>query len=132
MPPYNNLQGMVDKLPRNFSEVHIDEDCRGVTGFHDNALFFNCKFNNLKGLTLKNCDLNQSSFEVDNIKDALGFTVTLDCFSFNGVKLSPELFDLYLLMLCMTENNDEKREAVKQVIGKEKAERMLKLLRRIE
>ncbi len=123
---------MVHHLPRQFSEINIDKDCREVTGFHDNALFFNCKFNKINGLTLKNCDLNQSEFDITNIKDALGFTVTMDCFSFNGVKISPELFDLYLLLLCQTEGNDAKREAVKTIIGKEKADRMLKLLRRIE
>lgn len=120
------------QLSRTFSEINIDKDCRDTIGFHDNALFFNCKFNNIKGLTLKNCDLNQSSFEVEDIKDALGFTVTLDCFSFNGVKLSPELFDLYLLLLCQTQGNELKIEAVKKIIGKRKAEKMLKLLRRIE
>lgn len=123
---------MVVQLPRQFSKIHIDEDCNGISGCHDNALFFNCKFGNIKGLTLKNCDLNQSTFDVKTFKDALGVTITLDCFSFNGVKLSPELFEMYLLLLCMTEGNDEKREAVKSIIGKEKAEKMLKLLRRIE
>lgn len=129
---YIRLLGVVQHLSRNFSEIHIDEDCRGVKGLHDNALFFNCKFNKLNELTLKNCDLNQSSFEVESIKDALGFTVTLDCFSFNGVKLSPELFDLYLLLLCQTKGNEDKVEAVKSIIGKDKAERLLRYLRQVE
>lgn len=122
---------MVHQLAlRNFNEIHIDEDCSKVTGNHENGLFFNCKFNDINGLTLKNCDLNQSSFDIDDIKKALGFTVTMDCFSFFGVTLSPTLFDLYLLLLCQTVGNDDKKEALKQIIGKDKAERMLKVLRR--
>ena len=112
--------------------MHIDEDCKAVTGEHDNGLFFNCKFDNLNGLTLRNCDLNQSQFVTTDIRKAMGFTVTMNCFSFGGVELSPQLFDLYLLLLCQTRGNDEKREQLLDIIGRDKAERLLSIMKRSE
>lgn len=111
---------------RNFNTSHIDEDCSGVTGFHENELFFNCGFTNLRGLTLKDCDLNKSYFNPQKIQEALGFTVTLDCHSFADVELNPLAFDLIICLLLKTKGNTEKRKKLVDVIGKE---RLLQLLR---
>lgn len=119
-------------MSRQFSAVHIDEDCTALEGEHDNALFFNCKFKNLKGVTLRNCDLSTSQFVTDDVRDALNFTVTLNCHSFRDVELSETLFDLYLLMLCKSAGNDDKRDKLLDVIGRDRAERWLTLLKRIE
>lgn len=117
---------------RQFSELHIDEDCRDLTGQHENGLFFNCKFEKLNGLTLKDCDLNRSQFVTETLRDALGLTLTLDCFSFKGVELSPLLFDLLLLMLHISAGNDEKRERLLDVIGQHRAAQLLRIIEGLE
>lgn len=127
----SNLNIMPESL-RQFSEQHIDENCGKVSGYHDNELFFNCKFRNVSGLTLKNCDLNASTFDVRSVADALGFTLTLNCYSFRDVEYSQLLFDLMLTLLTMTKGNDAKREALKTIIGSEKYATFSRLLKRLE
>lgn len=113
---------------REFSDKHIDEDCRGMSGTHENELFFNCVFDRLQNLSLINCDLNQSKFKTSSIKDAMGFAMTLDCFSFRGVEYSPILFDLLLLLMTLTTGNDEKRRQIVEILGKDRYESMKRLL----
>lgn len=115
-----------------FTEEHIFEDCRDLTGVHENGLFFGCEFDKLNGLTLKDCDLNRSNFKTDSVRDALGFTLSLSCMSFRNVTFSPLLFDLMLSLLCMSAGNDEKREQLKTVIGPERAEALLRVLKATE
>lgn len=118
--------------PPKFSESHIYEDCRELEGFHENGLFFGCKFDKLSGVTLKDCDLSESEFETTSIKDALGFTLTLDCHSFRKTRWSPLLFDLLLCLAASTVGNDDKREQLKQVVGLKRYESICKLLRTVE
>ncbi len=122
---------MSDTL-RQFSKIHIDEDCHTLTGRHSNELFFNCKFKDLRGLQLENCDLNRSTFETESIREALGFTLSLDCNSFRAVEYSPLLFDLMLCLLSMGNGNDEKREKLKEVVGEGRYEALMKVLSRVE
>lgn len=117
---------------RQFDDIQIGKDCTELTGDHQNKLFFECEFSKLNGLTLKNCVLDRSKFTTQSVKDALGLTVTLDCFSFKDVEMSPLLFDLFLSLLTMTKGNDEKRAALIDVIGKSRAESLNRLLRCIE
>ena len=117
---------------RVFTEQHIDEDLTAIDRDFDNALLVNCKFKNLRGLTFKNCDLNYSEFLTDRIEDLLGFTLTLDCNSFQNVTLSETIFDVLLLLLFKTKGNDTKRRKLLEVIGKEKAEALLKQLELLE
>lgn len=107
---------------RTFSAVKIGEDCKTLTGHHENELLFECEFEKLTGLTLRNCDLNRSRFTTKYIRDALGLTVTLDCHSFQNVELSPLLFDLMLALLTKTTGNDHKREQLIGVIGEQRYE----------
>lgn len=122
---------MSDNL-RDFDEVHIGEDCSELTGTHENGLFFECKFRKLTGLTLKDCDLNHSEFTTQAVREALGFTMTLGCHSFKGVKLSPLLFDLMLSLLTMTTGNDEKRNQLIKVIGERRYESLKRTLEVVE
>lgn len=115
-----------------FSKVTIREDCTDTTGFHEKELFYECKFRKLNKLTLKDCDLNQSEILTEKIEDAKDFTVTLNCFSFNGVKLTSFIFDLLLALLITTRGNDKKREMLYEVIGRNRAEALTRLLRRTE
>jgi hypothetical protein len=117
---------------RDFDEVHIEQDCQELTGTHENGLFFGCVFDRLTGLTLKDCDLNRSQFLTSKVRDALGFTLTLDCNSFSGVEYSPLLFDLFLCLATLTKGNDAKREKLLDVVGRERAAALLRILRATE
>lgn len=117
---------------RKFSEIHIDEDCSQLGGEHNNALFHNCKFHKLNGLSLVDCDLYKSEFTTESIRDALRFAVTLNCHSFRGVKLSPLIFDLILMLLTMSEGNDEKRRQLIEVIGQSRYDALNRVLERVE
>lgn len=118
----------MQEVLREFEDKHIDEDCRSLSGTHENELFYNCVFDKLNGLNLIGCDLNQSKFKTSSIKDAMGFAMTLDCFSFKGVEYSPVLFDLLLVLITLTRGNDEKRRQLSQIIGIEKLAAMKKVL----
>lgn len=122
---------MAEKL-REFSETRIGEDCKTLSGHHENGLFFECEFKKLAGLTLKDCDLNRSKFTTDSIRDALGFTMTLGCHSFDKVEYSPLLFDLFLTLATMTKGNDEKRQKLIDVIGRSRYEAIKRTLSAIE
>lgn len=113
---------------RHFDEQHIREDCSEMKGAHENALFYGCKFDKLNGLTLKNCDLNKSHFTTESIRDALGFTMTLECMSFRNVEYSPLLFDLFLCLAAMSSGNDEKREKLKDIVGRQRFEALTRIL----
>jgi hypothetical protein len=126
------VEHLSDSKVHEFSSITIDSDCQGVSGLHDNELFFNCVFKKLNGLTLKNCDLNGSKFITDDLRDALGFTLTLDCHSFSNVEYSELLFDLFLLMAYKSKGNDVKREKLLDVVGKERAEKLLNILAWLE
>jgi hypothetical protein len=116
----------------DFSDTHIDKDCQSLTGLYDNELFFNCKFKDLQGLTLKDCDLNRSQFLTEDIREALGFTLTLACPSFKNVEYSPLLFDLFLTMAVISRGNDEKRQKLVDVIGKERLIEILRIINSLE
>jgi hypothetical protein len=117
---------------RQWKEEHIEEDCSEMTGTHEDGLFFGCRFHKLNDLTLKDCDLNRSEFTTDDVRDALGFTLTLNCHSFSNVKYSPLLFDLLLMMMISTRGNDAKRLKLVEVIGKERFNQLSKILKVLE
>ncbi len=63
----------------------------------------------------------------------LGFSVTLDCNSFSGVELSPEIFDLICILLVKTKGNVEKRQAlIKYVVGSQRSREYLTKLSKLE
>jgi hypothetical protein len=117
---------------RQFDQTHIGEDCTNLTGMHENGLFYECTFCTLNGLTLKDCDLNQSTFLTDRISDALGFTLTLGCHSFSGVEYSPLLFDLLLTLMTMSKGNDDKREKLIEIVGRPRYEALMRALKSTE
>jgi hypothetical protein len=118
---------------RDFNAIHIDKDyTEGLPGIHENELFFNCKFRNLKDLTLKNCDLNKSEFLTEDIREALGFTVTLDCFSFKDVKYSDLLFDLFLVLAIKSASDPAKRQKLVDLVGHKRVKEILLAIARLE
>lgn len=120
-----------DKL-REFSASHLSENFQDNIGVHENELFFNCTFNKLNGAVLKDCDLMNSKFITSKLRDALGFTLTLNCHSFKGVEFSEELFDMMLALLVISKGNDEKRKQLVEVIGANKFSKLKRLLKAIE
>jgi len=111
-------------------KFHIDEDCQTITGEHDDEVFYNCLFRDLNGLTLRNCDLNQSRFLTEDVKQMLTFTVTLNCHSFADVELSATIFDYLLLLLVRTKGNTEKRKQLIEILGGKK--RVIEMLRMVQ
>lgn len=130
---FNGSCGREGSNLRDFSEKHIDETMQGVAGREfDNALFFNCVFDDIKGTTFKHCDLNHSTFKTDKIEDLLGATITLDCNSFGNVELSPLIFDLILVLLTKSRGNTEKRKQLVEVLGRERVLELLTQMKDLE
>jgi hypothetical protein len=118
---------------RQYSETHIDENVEGLTGFHENALFWNCKFRNLRGVTLKDCVLKNSEFTTDKLEECLGYTFTVgDCNSFKNVKYSEFLFDLLLVMMIQTAGNTEKRKKLIEVVGEDRVYELLSQFKNLD
>jgi hypothetical protein len=113
-------------------EVHIDENCENLTGHHKGAVFYNCLFKKLSGLVLEGCALNQSRFLTDDIKDALNFTLSLNCLSFDNVEFSPLLFDLFLCLAIKSKGNTEKRRQLIEVVGRDRVRELLMTLKELE
>jgi hypothetical protein len=117
----------------NFSQTYIDKQLKEeFVGYHENELLFNCELHSVRGLTLKNCDLNRTRLLVEDMQKALDFTVTLDCKSFNNVELSPLLFDLLLILLLKTKGNTDKRNKIITLLGKERISELLKQMEGLE
>lgn len=116
---------------RNYTESHIDEHIPVLTGYHENALFYNCTIDAVKDAHLHNCVLTSSKFNLHSLADMQGMTVTLDCHSFGQVELSEEAFDYILMLLIKTSGNTAKREKLIEAIGgKAKLVQLLQKTRR--
>jgi hypothetical protein len=110
----------------------ISQDCSQLKGHFRDEVFFDCTFDNLNGLVLDHCDLNKSKFVTDNVRDALGLTLTLTCNSFSNVEYSPLLFDLFLVMALKSSGNTEKRRKLIDVIGRERVVELLTAIKDLE
>jgi hypothetical protein len=118
---------------RAFIEKHIDEVFEEVPAPKRNVEFYDCTFKKLSGAVLENCSLSGCKFAMTKPEDIIGLTVTMDCFSFSNVELSPEVFDLLLLLICKSKGNTEKRKAIiKDIVGHDKAIELLRTLEHLE
>lgn len=90
------------------------EDVRGRR--FDNALLSDCVLRRIAGATFCNCVLAGSTVDADDIRDILGATVTLDCFTFEGLRLSPTTLDAFLYLLTLTTGNDTTRGRLEAAI----------------
>ena len=113
---------------RAYSETHISEAMPDLSGrrFYG-ALLADCRIGKAAGAVFKDCVLAGTEFAVEDVRDFLGLTVTLDCFTFEDVKLSPVALDAILFLLTMTKGNDAARERIRQTMDPER----LKLFRRL-
>jgi hypothetical protein len=117
---------------RKWNAVYYQKTFDSLSGEHSNELFSECVFDQVNNLTLKNCVLAGSEVVTDRIEDALGLTVTLDCNTFNKVKLSELMFDMMLILLFKTSGNTEKRLKLLDVVGKDRAKQLLDAFKTIE
>lgn len=126
-------QGTSPRL-HEYDATHIHEDFTDKRlGQHENELFHDCTFKDVRGAVLKDCNLRHSKFVTDKIEDALGLTFTVgECGTFEDVEYSPLLFDLLLVMMLKTKGNDEKRKQILEVLGKERVIELLRQLKKVE
>jgi len=116
-----------------FDETHVDEDLTKICNKeYKNALLFNCKFKDLRNVTFKDCDMNQSRILSDRIEELLGFTATFSCKHFHNVELSELVFDLFIMLLIQSKGNDEKRSKLKEILGQEKLDFFINKLKDLE
>lgn len=119
--------------PRQYSETHIGEDCSQLRGRFYNALFYDCTFSRADGLDMNNCVLEHSKLTATEPEDILGVSLTLNCHTFKNLELTPDAFDLLLLLMCKMKGNTEKRRAiVDQVVGRERTVELLRKMRHLE
>jgi hypothetical protein len=117
----------------SMKETHARETFDEVPPATKNAVFYKCTFNKLNGGTLKDCVMYGSKFAMTKPEDIIGLTLTMDCNFFSELELSPEVFDLLLLLICRTKGNNAKRLAIiEQVVGHDRAVQVLKDTERLE
>ncbi len=113
---------------REYSEVHQGAALPNVEGRRFfNALLSGCVFRRVTDAQFVRSVLHGSKLDASDIRDFLGVTMTLDCFTFEGLQLSPEAFDAILFLLTMTKGNDAARARVEACMDHHR----LKLYRRL-
>lgn len=106
---------------RQYTESHINENLGDVTRrrFY-NALLYECKIKKFAAAEFVHCVLSGTRLEPESLRDILGATFTLDCFSYGGVFLNELAFDAHLYLLSLTAGNDAKREKLREMIAPER------------
>ena len=85
--------------------------------------FYACEFRNLRGSMLHQCSGVNCKLDPASPEDLFGATVTLDCYTFEGLELNELAFDSLLYLLSITTGNDRKRQQVLSLIeGTRRAE----------
>ena len=98
-------------------EAHYNEEFGDVRGqVFNNQLLHRCHITGMSNATFKKCNLRNSHIDIKSLTDILGVTMTLDCFTFNELRLSPEVLDALIFLLTTTAENDEKRAALRSMI----------------
>jgi hypothetical protein len=106
-------------MTTNWVEEHIYEALDLGGRRLARSLLYGCKLENLRGTLLAHCCLAESQIAPRTIEDMVGFTVTLDCFSWKDVQLNELALDLMLYLLTLGKGNDEKRAMLKRMIRPE-------------
>jgi hypothetical protein len=118
---------------RAFKTKHIDEDFPEVPPPTNGAEYYDCTFHKLGGATLANCSLSGCKFAMTDPRDILGLTVTMDCFTFENLEVTEEVFDALLLLICKTKGNTKKRLAIiEDIVGHDNSVRILNELSHME
>ena len=99
----------------------------------DGDKYYDCTFHKLNGVMLKNATLRGSKFAMTKPEDIIGLTITMDCFTFDSLELSEEVFDMMLLLICKTKGNTAKRlRIIRDIVGNDKAAHLLKQMKRLQ
>lgn len=118
---------------RVFTEKHVDETFSEVPAPKDKVEFYDCTFHKLAGAVLKDCTMYGSKFAMTKPEDIIGLTLTMDCFFFDNLELSPEVFDMLLLLICKTKGNTDKRLAIiEDIVGHDRAVELLRTMKHLE
>ena len=118
---------------RVFKEIHNREVFEEAPSSKNNVEFYNCTFKKLANATLTNCSLSGCKFDMTKPEDIIGLSLTMDCFTFSNLELTPEVFDLLLLLICKTKGNTEKRLAIiENIVGHDKSVELLRTLEHLE
>lgn len=105
-------------VSRDWSRTYYREDLGNVSGrSFANALISECRIEKLSRARFENCDLRGTEIAASSLDDLLGVTLTLDCFTFKGLRMSSFSFKSMLYLMTMTEGNDEERADLRRVIG---------------
>ncbi len=95
---------------RDWKEIHQNEDLGSVRGRRfENALISECRVTDVAKARFINCDLRGTRVDIDNPARLLGVTMTLDCYSLDGLRPSELVLDTWLFLLSRTDGNDDKR-----------------------
>lgn len=115
---------------RHWNFTHIDEHIPHLTGYHENELFYNCTIDDMSGATLVNCCMTQSKLTADSLEQISNLAMTFDCHSFTDAELSPLAFDFLLALLIKSKGNDERRQQLVNILGRDRLVELLLKARR--
>lgn len=82
----------------------------------ENALFASCEFGKAAGAHFVNCVFRNCKFTATDLRDVLGIGLTLDCFVFGGIELSPPIMEALIHLLTLTKGNDAIRKKLTTTI----------------
>ncbi len=116
---------------RNFDHTYIDQKV-SLSGVVQNNLLYNCEVTDLTGVSLINCDLNQSKILIDDIAKLCGLVLSMNCGSFRNVTLSGLVFDCMVMLLYSTKGNDSKRRKLLSLLGKDRVKELSKNMESID
>lgn len=111
-----------------WTQVLVGESLGDVSGRRfERAVLRDCTITKVNGARFINCDLYHSALEVDEIYHMLGVTITLDCFSFEGLRLSEVALNSILFLLTTTLGNDSKRQRILGLLSEDEVYRFRRL-----
>lgn len=95
---------------KDYSRTFFNQDFPDVRGRRfENVLFSGCKIGRAAGAEFINCTFRETEFTATDLRDLLGMGVTLDCFFFGGVRMTPAVMDALIHLLTLTKGNDSVR-----------------------
>lgn len=101
---------------RKYTDKHVNKTFPKLSGRYENVLFYNCKILGIdKSLELIDCVLDQTEFDIP-IEELVDFSVTLNCFSFKGVRYSERMIHGLLYLITLTEGNLLLKDKVQELI----------------
>ena len=118
---------------RNWRAVRHNQDLGDVSGRRFvNELISGCKVSRVAGAIFLGCDLRGTEVAIDDIRDLVGVSLTLDCFSFHFLKLSPVATDGLLYLISLADIPQDKKDAIRALIPSSRLEEFETAFRTVE